>query len=239
MIKPFCVVLALSGSLLAATLTTVTQNVVNPDGTPASGQATIKINGSCQSASDYVGLKTITEKFTAGAFSVQLVSNDGGCIGTSYSVAWALTGGPTWQETWVVPYSATPLSVNSVKISSASISSPRWARGTFSISVTQPLITDNGLFQYTDQYPYGIASVACSTDTGSVTINLDIRSPDTPNTAGAAALSTPLVCSAAGTVSTSMSPAVPVPGNAPVALDVLEVEGTPNVVRIFVQKSAQ
>lgn len=237
--KAFFLALACSGALLAQTLTTVSQTIVNPDGTPASGQATIRINGSCASQTDYVGEETIIQKFTAGAFSVNLVSNDGGCLGTDYLVSWQLNGGPTWQETWVVPFSPTPLTVDTVKIPSNHLGGPVWTRGAFAINITQPLITDDGLFQYLDPYPYGIASVLCSTDSGSVTINLDIRAAGTPNAPGAVVLPTALVCVSTGTASEALSPAVSVPGGSPLAVDVLAVTGTPNVVRIFVSKVAQ
>jgi hypothetical protein len=237
--KAFFLALACSGAILAQTVTTVAQTIVNPDGTPASGQATLRINGSCASESDYVGEETIVQKFTAGAFSVNLVSNDGGCLGTDYLVSWQLNGGPTWQETWVVPYSATHLTVDSVKIPSAVLGSPAWTRGAFAINITQPLVTDDGLFQYLDPYPYGIASVLCSTDSGSVTINLDVRPASTPNAPGAVVLPAALVCTSTGTASSVLSPAVSVPGGSPLAVDVLAVNGTPNVVRIFVSKLAQ
>jgi hypothetical protein len=237
--KAFFLTLACSGAIFAQTVTTVAQTIVNPDGTPASGQATIRINGSCASESDYVGEETIVQKFTAGAFSVNLVSNDGGCLGTGYLVSWQLNGGPTWQETWVVPYSATPITVNSVKIPSIVLGAPAWTRGAFAINITQPLISDDGLFQYLDPFPYGIAAVSCSTDSGSVTINLDVRPASAPNTPGAVVLPAGLVCMSTGTVSSALSPAVSVPGGAALAVDVVAVTGTPNVVRIFVSKVAQ
>ena len=114
---------------------------------------------------------------------------------------------------------------------------PIWSRGTFSIIVTQPLTSDTGLVQYVDSYLYGIAAVACSTDQGTVTINLDIRSPNTPNTAGTNVLPSSLECSPAGTASFAPETPVLVPANAPVDLEVLAVSGMPNVVRVFVSKS--
>ena len=40
---------------------------------------------------------------------------------TTYSVSWTLTGGPSWTETWIVPTSGTPVSVDSVKVAQANL----------------------------------------------------------------------------------------------------------------------
>lgn len=100
-----------------ASLTTVGQSVKAPDGTLASGSVYIRISAACNAGSDYIGDKTLTVKFANGAFVVRLVPNDT-CdpAGTSYSVSWQLTGGKTWSETWVVPTSATPLTVDQVRV---------------------------------------------------------------------------------------------------------------------------
>ena len=226
-----------AGLAVGQTLTTVTETVVGPDGQPASGQAAIHLTGACQSASDYVGPKTVTALFTAGAFSVGLVPNAGGCTNTSYAVRWQVAGGQIWTENWVVPPSATPVSVDTVRL--PVLTGPNWTRGSFSLNITMPLTSDDGLFQYVDAFPYNIASVSCSTDVGSVTINFDVRSAAAPNTAGTNVLATPLVCGATGTANSALSPVVSVAGGAPVNLQVLAVSGSPDVVRIFVQKSAQ
>jgi hypothetical protein len=100
-----------------ASLTTVTQSVKAPDGTPASGTVYIRITAACNSGGDYIGDKTLTVKFTGGAFAVRLVPNDT-CnpAGSSYSVSWQLTGGKTWSETWVVPTSTASVSVDAVRV---------------------------------------------------------------------------------------------------------------------------
>ena len=40
---------------------------------------------------------------------------------TSYSVSWTLTGGTSWTETWIVPTSGTPVSVDSVKVAQSDL----------------------------------------------------------------------------------------------------------------------
>ena len=42
-------------------------------------------------------------------------------VSTSYSVSWKLAGGPSWTETWIVPTSGTPVSVDSVKVAQANL----------------------------------------------------------------------------------------------------------------------
>ena len=122
--------LAAAVPLVAAT-TTVTQPIVGPDGQPGSGVAYIRITAPCSYGGSYVGEKTITVKFApsgsppATTFSVALVPNvgtngsiggSGACAGTSYTVSWAFAGGPVQPaETWVVPVSATPVTVDAVK----------------------------------------------------------------------------------------------------------------------------
>ncbi len=104
--------------------TTVAQTILNPDGSPASGQVMIRPSAACASGPVYVGAKTLTVKFTSGAFSVPLMPNDT-CApqGTSYTVTWTLAGGRTWPETWVVPTSSGPVAVSSV-VQMSSIPAP-------------------------------------------------------------------------------------------------------------------
>jgi hypothetical protein len=116
---------------LAAATTTVTQPIVGPDGQPGSGVAYIRITAPCSYGGSYVGERTITVKFApsgsppATTFSVALVPNvgtngsfggTGACAGTSYTVSWVFTGGQAQSaETWLVPVSATPVSIDVVK----------------------------------------------------------------------------------------------------------------------------
>lgn len=99
-----------------AALTTVTQTVKGPDGLPANGTAYIRITNVCVSGADYIGDKTLAVRFSNGAFAVALVPNDG-CVpsGTSYTVSWQLGGGKGWNETWVVPTSASPVTIDAVR----------------------------------------------------------------------------------------------------------------------------
>lgn len=113
--KLFCMLLL--AAPVWASLTTITQSVKAPDGTLVNGTVYIRITAACSSGSDYISDKTLAVKFASGAFSVRLVPNDT-CdpAGTSYSVSWQVTGGKTWPETWFVPTSATPVTVDAVRV---------------------------------------------------------------------------------------------------------------------------
>jgi hypothetical protein len=140
--------LAASAPLWSAT-TTVTQTVVNPDGTPASGTVYIRPSAACRSGSDYVGLQTVSIRFSGGAFSARLVPNDT-CApsGTTYTASWALDGGSTWVQTWRVPTSVSPIPVADVVSSTATV--PYWVvqwfaqNGAVTTTVTQTVVNPDG-----------------------------------------------------------------------------------------------
>jgi hypothetical protein len=124
------------GASVAQT-TTVAQTILNPDGTQATGQVAFRIAAACNTpAGTYVGDKTITIHFTNGAFSVALAPNDTCLPASTYGATWLLSGGHSWEETWFVPTSSSPLRVSSVVI--PSIPAP-------SIFISPPQIMAAGL----------------------------------------------------------------------------------------------
>lgn len=158
--KVFCMLLLAAPGWAA--LTTVTQSVKAPDGTPASGTVYIRISAACNSGSDYIGDKTLTVKFTNGAFSAHLVPNDT-CdpAGTSYSVSWQLTGGKTWPETWVVPTSVTPVTVDAVRVEVPPVPELKFLLAQLDLGAVDPAKT------YCLQVPAGTTQAAeCSTGGG-------------------------------------------------------------------------
>ena len=119
----FCIV-----PLLAQT-TTVTQPVMGADLGGANGRGSIQISQPCISGSNYVSMAPIPVTVTGGVFSVNLVPNDT-CIplGTSYAVTWQMSSqtpgnSSQYTETWVVPTSATPVTVGSVIVNAPPASS--------------------------------------------------------------------------------------------------------------------
>jgi pilus assembly protein CpaC len=108
--------LILSAAPAFCAKTTVAQSILNPDGSPASGSALIRITAACKSGPDYAEDKTIRVGFTEGAFTVALVPNDA-CApgGTTYTVVWLIAGSDTTRtQTWMVPTSVSPVTVDSV-----------------------------------------------------------------------------------------------------------------------------
>lgn len=97
--------------------TTITQQYA-PNVT---GHVSIRLSDACVSAGGAMQLPaTQTVALRAGNFTVDLAPNDT-CVpaGTSYSAEWTLDAGMRWTETWVVPTSATPLTIGDVRVTVA------------------------------------------------------------------------------------------------------------------------
>lgn len=197
-----------------------------------------------------------------GQFSVTLVPNVNGTpTGTSYTANYS-TDARNFKETWIVPQSSGPvnlLQVRSLPTPTPAIVIPasqlipptgcqapqvlRWTGtgwlcksdnlGTVTINVENPTAADAGKFQWKPKNPLTLTRLSCSTDSGTASINLDIRQESTPNTNGTQVLSSPLTC----TTSTGSTTAIPnsyVPSLSPVALLVITANGA-SVVRIHAE----
>jgi hypothetical protein len=107
---------------------------------------------------------------------------------------------------------------------------------TASMNLETPTTGDSGKFQFKFAAPVTVRRISCSTDSGTVTINLEQRSESTPNTSGTAVLGSGLVCDATSPSQTSFAAAV-VAQEAPLALTISATSGNPGVVRIHVETS--
>ena len=103
-----------------------------------------------------------------------------------------------------------------------------------SINIFSPTTSDTNKVQIYFGQAVTITRVACSTDTGTVTIQLDERAEATPNTAGTDVMSATLTCDTDSQVTTSFSNAG-IAADAPLNLQVTATAGTPGVVRIHVK----
>jgi hypothetical protein len=193
-----------------------------------------------------------------GAFAVSLEPN---IAGTSYQVQWQLNGGVARTEYFVVPASADTLGVADVvvKVPPSPVFTIQWSQmaqngavatnvpmwdgqhwvpgsvlNGFSFALFAPSTQDSGSLQHETSTPYQLVSVSCSTDHDAATINLDVRTEGSPNTAGAAVLASPLVCTSAGTATGAPASPLAIAANTPVALQVLGTAGLPGVVRVHV-----
>jgi hypothetical protein len=98
--------------------TTVSDTLLNADGSPASGRVVIAwptfLAGTCQVIA---GQTTVT--VNNGLFSVELYPNDAAApMGTSYRVTYYLKSGRISTEYWVVPVNSIPVNLASVRASS-------------------------------------------------------------------------------------------------------------------------
>jgi Pectate lyase superfamily protein len=102
----------------AQTRTTVADTIHAPDGGLPSGQIVISATSTFTAADGSVVLRgtVVTVTVTNGAFSVALIPNAGSTpLGTSYSAIYKLAGVPYRNETWVVPSSASPVTLAEVR----------------------------------------------------------------------------------------------------------------------------
>ena len=105
---------------------------------------------------------------------------------------------------------------------------------TKSINIFSPTTGDTGKIQIYWPAATTIQQIACSVDSGTVSINFDERAVATPNTAGATnTLTTALACDTDSQTTTSFNDSA-VAANVPYNLQITGTTGTPGVVRIHV-----
>ena len=97
-----------------------------------------------------------------------------------------------------------------------------------------PNLTDDGLIQFYYPQAVTIDRVACSTDTGTVTIQLDERAEATPNTGGTDVMTSQLVCDNDTQTTTAFDNAG-IAARVPLSMDVDAVASTPGVLRLHVE----
>ena len=108
----------LGASALAIPLTRVQDTLYNANGSTVEGTATIQWRGFTASDGSTVAGSSINVKIVRGVLLVDLTSNEGATpSGTSYQVSYLLDNGMRSTETWLVPESATPVTVSQVRVS--------------------------------------------------------------------------------------------------------------------------
>lgn len=103
-----------------------------------------------------------------------------------------------------------------------------------SIVILTPTTSQTNLAQFYWPSAVTVQRVACSTDTGTATIQFDERAEGTPNTAGTNMMTSSLVCSTSTATTTSFSDSAEA-ADVPINLQVTATSGTPGVVRIHVR----
>jgi hypothetical protein len=102
-----------------------------------------------------------------------------------------------------------------------------------SVIILNPTTSETNLVQLKFPLATTLTRVSCSTNTGTVTIQLDERAEGTPNTAGTDMLTSALVCDSDTEATTSFSNAT-ADADDPVNLQITATASTPGVVRIHV-----
>lgn len=103
-----------------------------------------------------------------------------------------------------------------------------------SFVLTDPTDADLALLQWKAPNALTVTEVACSTDTGTATIQLDERTATTPNTGGTDIMTSQLVCDTDQQATTSFDNAG-IAAAALISLDVDAVASDPGVVRIHIK----
>jgi hypothetical protein len=101
------------------------------------------------------------------------------------------------------------------------------------VAIIDPTTADTNKFQFQFSAPVTLQEIGCSTDVGTVTIQMDKRGETTPNTAGTNALTSSLVCDNNRQESSTFTSAG-VAANQILNLQILAVASAPTVVRIHV-----
>lgn len=114
-----CSILAAHAVFAQSTLTQIRDTVANADGTPFNGTVVITWNGSTGSNSGSSSPLSTSARIYSGVLSVLLVPTTTASAGTFYQVLYYGTSGTvSWTETWQVPPSMTPLTLNAIRTSS-------------------------------------------------------------------------------------------------------------------------
>lgn len=104
----------------------------------------------------------------------------------------------------------------------------------FTMALTDPTAADDALMQHKLPVAGTIARVSCSTDTGTVTIQLDERAEGTPNTSGTDIMSSTLMCDNNSQATTGFANAG-IAADGIVSADIDAVASSPGLVRIHVE----
>lgn len=104
-------------SALAQPATRVQDVLFNANGTRIQGTASISWKGFTASDGTTLATNAVTVSIVQGVLSVDLVPNENTTpSGTSYQVAYQLNNGRRYVERWVVPESASPVTVSQIRV---------------------------------------------------------------------------------------------------------------------------
>jgi uncharacterized protein YoxC len=125
-----------------STLTQILDTIHNPDGKTFNGTVVITWNGFSGTGNGSVSKVSVSARVFNGALSVLLAPTTTAAVGTYYQVAYSSNNGlVTYNETWQIPPSTTPLTVSQIRTSSTtggnSGSGPGAPYATLPIAISQ------------------------------------------------------------------------------------------------------
>lgn len=258
-ILPLAFLFALSALAQPAT-TPIQDTVYDQFARPYTGtlRITLSTPGATQNSAAVVSLVTRLT-ITAGVLTTALVPNDTMTPPGSYYVFAFGTGD---QRNCVFPTSATPLTLAAycaevapatplqevllTQLNGTGLQPGQGIMWTgtgwkfvyflegYSIDLATPATSDTGLAQHKSNNAYLLTGISCTTDQGTVQINLDVRTEAAPNTPGTNVLASPLTCGASGTATNTLNTPLTVAAFAPTSLQILSTSGSPGVVRVHI-----
>jgi hypothetical protein len=212
----------------------VIQDPASAQATPAAGKIPLA-DGAGKIADGWLSTSVSLLGESIGTAEIENGSVTDGKLASSYSG----TGACTNQFVRALNRDAAPAcaSVATADISDANITPAKLSAAArdraADLVLFDPVAGDTNKVQLQFQAATTLQKVACSTDAGTVSINLDKRSETTPNTAGTNALASALVCDSNREETTSFSSAT-VAANQVLNLQITGTAGSPGVVRIHI-----
>lgn len=122
--RTLAIAMIFSAGLFAQTpaLTTIQDTLYEANGTRLNATAVISWSSFQASDSSNIAMQSITVDIVNGSLYVQLAPNTTATPSNPYTVTYSSDGLAQFQETWMVPPSASPLRVSAVRTSSTSLS---------------------------------------------------------------------------------------------------------------------
>lgn len=132
-------ILFTAGAPAQNSLTTIQDTVTNADGTPFNGTLIVTWNGFTAPSGGTIAPHSTSAQIYNGVLSILLVPTTTASSGAYYLATYNSTDGTTtWTETWQVPPSTTPLTLNQVRVPQAG-SGGSGSSGNSGGSITLPI----------------------------------------------------------------------------------------------------
>ncbi|MGC2656621.1 MAG: hypothetical protein WA324_01495 [Bryobacteraceae bacterium] len=134
-------ILIATGAPAQNSLTAIQDTVLNADGTPFQGTLIVTWNGFTAPSGGTIAPHSTSAQIYGGVLSILLVPTTTASAGAYYLATYNSSDGTTtWSETWQVPASSTPLTLNQVRVpQTGSGTGSTGTSGTSSGSISLPI----------------------------------------------------------------------------------------------------